>query len=63
MVKFDLPHSGHNMHLCYLVNLGAQQRETKMYTKLVREHKYLCKQCGRVANKARNLCKPVKLEK
>ena len=62
MAKFDLPHSGHNKHLCYLVNLGAPQRDVKMYSKLVKEPKYLCKQCGRVANKAKNLCKPIKLQ-
>ena len=59
--KFELPHSGHNMHLCFLVNLGYQQRKAKDYKALVREPKYMCKQCGRVAAKPRNLCKPVKL--
>ncbi len=61
MEKFTLPHSGHNKHLCYLVNLGAQQRKPKMYKDLVSEPKHMCKSCGRVANKPRNLCKPVKL--
>jgi hypothetical protein len=61
MATFKLPHSGHNKHLCYLVNLGVQQRDLKMYKKLVTEPQYVCKQCGRVANKATNLCKPVKL--
>lgn len=59
--KFKLPHSGHNQHLCYLVNLGAPQREPIKYKKLINDAKFMCKQCGRVAADARNLCKPVKL--
>ncbi|MHC4843027.1 MAG: hypothetical protein ACYTFM_04275 [Planctomycetota bacterium] len=62
MENFKLPHSGHNKHLCFLVNLGTQQRNRKMYERLVNKPGYLCKQCGRVANKAKNLCRPVKLE-
>ena len=61
MAKFRLPHSGHNRHLCYLVNLGIQDRDPAGYRKLVREPKFVCKKCGRVAAKPRNLCKPVKL--
>ena len=61
MGKFKLPHSGHNKHLCYLVNLCVQQHDPKMYRKLIKEPQYLCKLCGRVAKKATNLCKPVKL--
>ncbi len=56
-----IPHSGHNQHLCYLVNLGIQDRELAKYKKLVEDAKYMCKKCGRVAAKPRNLCKPVKL--
>ncbi|MHC4130422.1 MAG: hypothetical protein ACYSSP_05560 [Planctomycetota bacterium] len=62
MAKYKLPHSGHNRHLCYLVNLGCQQRSQKMYEKLVCEPKYFCLQCGRAAGKAKNLCKPFKME-
>jgi len=61
MEKFKMPHSGHNKHLCYLVNLGAPTRDPAMYKKLVLEPKYMCKLCGRTAAKATNLCKPVKL--
>ena len=61
MERFTLPHSGHNKHLCYLVNLGAPQRKPKLYTKLLTPPKYVCKKCGRVAAKAKNLCNPVKL--
>ncbi|MHC4758419.1 MAG: hypothetical protein ACYTE8_07155 [Planctomycetota bacterium] len=62
MESMKLPHSGHNKHLCYLTNLGAQQRNRKMYEKLVSEANYLCMYCGRVAKRAKNLCKPVKME-
>ncbi|MFA5424056.1 MAG: hypothetical protein WC374_09400 [Phycisphaerae bacterium] len=61
MGKFRLPHSSHNMHLCYLVNLGIQDRDPDEYQKLIREPKFMCKKCGRVSSKPRNLCKPVKI--
>lgn len=56
-----MPHSGHNKHLCYLVNLGFQQRRATEYKKLIREPKFVCRKCGRGASDARNLCNPVKL--
>ncbi|MGD9110444.1 MAG: hypothetical protein PVG93_05845 [Phycisphaerales bacterium] len=59
--QFRPPHSGHNQHLCYFANLGMHQRREAQYKKLVRGGKYVCKKCGRVAAKPRNLCKPVKL--
>lgn len=59
--QMKMPHSGHNQHLCYLVNLGFHDRKAKIYDALCVEPKYKCRQCGRVAKKAKNLCKPVKL--
>ncbi len=59
MVK--MPHSGHNRHMCFLVNLGYHDRKGKDFASLCDKPKYKCRQCGRVANKAKNLCKPTKL--
>lgn len=61
MVKTNMPHSGHNKHLCYLNNLGYQISNPKQYKALVADAKFLCKICGRVAANPRNLCKPVLL--
>jgi len=61
MSRPQLPHSGHNKHLCYLVNLGMQQIDPAEYRKMVKDAKYICKKCGRAAAKPRNLCNPVKL--
>ncbi len=56
-----MPHSGHNKHLCYLVNLGFQHLRAGEYKKLVRNSNFVCRKCGRGASDARNLCAPVKL--
>jgi len=41
--------------------MGMQDRDKEGLKKLINNGKFLCKKCGRVANKPRNLCKPVKL--
>ena len=56
-----MPHPGHDKHLCYLNNLGFQTSNPEEYKMLVKNGEYLCKACGRVAAKEKNLCKPVKL--
>lgn len=61
MAKATMPHSGHDKHLCYLNNLGFQVSNPKQYKALVKNAKFLCKVCGRVAAGEKNLCKPVKL--
>jgi hypothetical protein len=59
--KPKMPHDGHEMHLCYLANLGYQAQDTEDYRKLVRGAKYVCKSCGRAAAEKINLCQPTKL--
>jgi len=61
MDKAKMPHPGHDKHLCYLNNLEFQISNPKEYKDLVRDGKFLCKNCGRVAVSEKNLCKPVKL--
>lgn len=61
MAKEKMPHPGHGRHLCYLNNIGMQLSNPVEYKTLVKDAQYLCKVCGRVAGKAENLCKPVKL--
>ncbi len=59
--KVKMPHEWHQIHLCYLANMGYQQQNSDAYKSLVRHPNYLCKNCGRVAHDKKNLCSPVKL--
>ncbi len=59
--KAKMPHDWHEIHLCYLANVGYQQQNTDEYKSLVRHPNYLCKHCGRVAEDKRNLCTPAKM--
>jgi hypothetical protein len=61
MAKTEMPHTGHDKHLCYLNNIGYQISNPEEYKELVRNGKFMCKVCGRVAADEKNLCKAVKL--
>ena len=61
MAKTEMPHPGHDKHLCYLNNLGFQISNPEEYKQLVRNSKHMCQICGRTAAEAKNLCKPVDL--
>jgi len=56
-----MPHAGHDKHLCYLNNLGFQISNPNDYKALVKDGKFYCKVCGRVAASEKSLCKPVRL--
>ncbi|MFC1676271.1 hypothetical protein ACFL3G_04305 [Planctomycetota bacterium] len=60
-IKPKMPHDLHEIHLCYLANLGYQAQETEEFRSLVRNPKYICKHCGRAAGDKHNLCVPDKL--
>jgi len=61
MNKAKMPHPGHDRHLCYLNNLGYQISHPAQFKELVRNGRFMCRVCGRVAASDKNLCKPVKL--
>jgi hypothetical protein len=61
MENVKMPHKGHDEHLCYLANLGFMIESPQEYRTLVKDAQYICKQCGRAAKSAANLCKPIKL--
>ena len=61
MTEHQMPHPGHDKHLCYLVNLGFQVSNPEEYKPLVKDGKFFCKGCGRVAAGEKSLCKPVEL--
>jgi len=61
MVKTKMPHTGHGKHLCYLNNLGFQVQNPKEYKALVKDPKFMCRNCGRVAADKSSLCVPEQL--
>ena len=54
-----VPHIGHQKHLCALAEQGHITLDEMK--KLIRDPKFICKKCGRVAAKEENLCEPVPL--
>ena len=52
--------AGHGIKMCALTCCPCNLDMAKIKA-LVKEPKYICKSCGRVANKAGNLCQPTAL--
>jgi hypothetical protein len=61
MAEIKMPHAAHEEHLCLLQNVGYLTSNLQEYKKLVKEGRYVCKGCGRVAASEKNLCAPEKL--
>ena len=51
----------HDNHLCHLHTSGLSKTKPDQYARLVKEPKFVCKSCGRVATSKENLCEPVGL--
>ena len=58
---FEMPHRNHENHLCLLKTVGYVKGNFERYKNLVRDGKFICKKCGRVAAREDNLCEPEKL--
>ena len=61
MAEIKMPHPAHEEHLCLLENIGYVKSSLSEYKKLVKDPKFVCKACGRVAASEKNLCAPEKL--
>jgi hypothetical protein len=61
MKKLKIPHAMHDEHLCYLVNMGYIQSNFKDYAELVKDPKFICKNCGRGSDSKDHLCQPKKI--
>ncbi len=61
MADVKMPHWGHDEHLCLLENIGYVRVSLEDYKKLVKGGNFVCKECGRVAGEAKNLCTPEEL--
>jgi hypothetical protein len=58
MSNDEMPHEGHEKHLCYLHGEGLLSENIQKWKNLVSNGQYVCGGCGRVANSSENLCDP-----
>jgi hypothetical protein len=61
MAEIKMPHAGHEEHLCMLQNIGYLKSNLNDFKNLVKNGRFVCKNCGRVAANDKNLCAPEKL--
>ena len=61
MAEVEMPHWGHDEHLCLLENIGYLRVALEDYKLMVKSPKFICRQCGRVAGDKKNLCEPENL--
>jgi len=56
MPIYEKPHKMHDQHLCNIIQSGVGMEQ---WRGLVTNAQYFCRQCGRAAAKAENVCDPV----
>jgi hypothetical protein len=61
MSNNEMPHEGHDQHLCHFHAEGMLKDNIEEWKKLVSNAQHVCGGCGRVANSSDNLCDPQKL--
>jgi len=61
MAELKMPHPEHEHHLCLLQNVGYLKTNLNDFKNLVKDGKFICRNCGRVAVSEKNLCHPDKL--
>jgi len=57
----QMPHPGHEKHLCHLQYNGFMNQHFEEFKQLVKNPQFICRKCGRAALHADNLCQPEKL--
>jgi hypothetical protein len=60
-LEFNMPHVGHEQHLCFLANLGLFDKIKDLVRREDHSEQYICRRCGRSAYSAAFLCEPEKL--
>ena len=59
--KLECTADKHKNHLCFLMCEGWHLSHREEYKAIVKNAEYRCQACDRTAQKADNLCEPVKL--
>ena len=54
-------HDKHNEHLCHLQYEGYHYGHRAEYKALVQDAQFICRNCGRTAQRQGNLCDPIAL--
>ena len=57
-IELTTPHKGHEECLCVAHAMNYIKTNLEDYKKLVRNSKFVCKECGRTAADEKNLCDP-----